>query len=48
MREWQIRRDKKRLADIETRLAALRAEQQSPAARRDGLVGARAGGGEVS
>jgi hypothetical protein len=27
MREWQIRRDKKRLADVETRLAALRAEQ---------------------
>jgi hypothetical protein len=26
MREWQIRRDKKRLAEIEVRLAALRAE----------------------
>jgi len=26
MREWQIRRDKKRLAEIEARLAALRAE----------------------
>jgi hypothetical protein len=26
MREWRIRRDKKRLAEIETRLAALRAE----------------------
>ncbi len=26
MREWQIQRDKKRLAEIEARLAALRAE----------------------
>jgi len=26
MREWQIRRDKKRLAEIEARLAALRPE----------------------
>jgi hypothetical protein len=26
MRQWQIRRDKKRLAEIEVRLAALRAE----------------------
>ncbi len=27
MREWQIRRGKKRLADVEARLAALRDEQ---------------------
>ncbi len=26
MREWQIRREKKRLADVEVRLAAIRAE----------------------
>jgi hypothetical protein len=27
MREWQIRRDKKRLAEIEVRLAGMRAEE---------------------
>jgi hypothetical protein len=27
MREWQIRRDKKRLAEIEARLAAMKAEE---------------------
>jgi hypothetical protein len=26
MREWQIRRDKKRLAEVEARLAAMKAE----------------------